>query len=277
MNRREKFVGLLFVCLAVLLGGCAAPAAPTPTATAEPTTTPAPSSTPSPTPLPPTPTPTPFQICSPLEDVLLEELDDLEIFKNPLITPVPGTDDGHHGVDFAYYRWKGREVMLGLPVYAAISGKVVRILEDKFPYGNAVILETRLDDLPDELQARLAIPAPLDAPIPSTRLVCPAYPTISAESAERSLYTLYAHFDQLPLVNPGDEVACGQQIGVVGTTGYSSQPHLHLEMRVGPAGYPITSMQHYTTLSTPEELAMYCFWRVSGVFQLVDPMRLLLP
>jgi murein DD-endopeptidase MepM/ murein hydrolase activator NlpD len=41
----------------------------------------------------------------------------------------------------------------------------------------------------------------------------------------------YAHADSY-MVNEGDTVTQGQQIGRVGSTGYSTGPHLHLEIRV---------------------------------------------
>lgn len=42
--------------------------------------------------------------------------------------------------------------------------------------------------------------------------------------------TLYAHCDQL-LVNVGDTVTTGQQVATVGSTGFSTGPHLHLEVQ----------------------------------------------
>jgi murein DD-endopeptidase MepM/ murein hydrolase activator NlpD len=42
--------------------------------------------------------------------------------------------------------------------------------------------------------------------------------------------TIYAHMDEL-LVEAGQEVAAGQQLGVAGSTGYSFAPHLHLHFK----------------------------------------------
>ena len=67
---------------------------------------------------------------------------------------------------------------------------------------------------------------------------------------------------------------CGQAIGSVGMSGNALNPHLHLEVRVGPAGIRLESMAHYDTSATAQEMANYCRWRVSGLFQLVDPMQL---
>jgi murein DD-endopeptidase MepM/ murein hydrolase activator NlpD len=42
--------------------------------------------------------------------------------------------------------------------------------------------------------------------------------------------TRYCHMLRRPLVAEGDKVTAGQQIGVVGSTGHSSGPHLHFEV-----------------------------------------------
>lgn len=53
---------------------------------------------------------------------------------------------------------------------------------------------------------------------------------------DSQLSTLYGHLDW-PLVQPGDVVAAGQAIALMGSTGNSTGPHLHFEVRI--AGVPV--------------------------------------
>jgi murein DD-endopeptidase MepM/ murein hydrolase activator NlpD len=166
--------------------------------------------------------------------------------------------------------------MLGLPVYSALPGQVAAVLPNRLPYGNAVIIETPLDRLPSGWLDTLQLPGPVPTVPPAPVMMCtlPTQPA-SWDVNKRSLYVLYAHFDQPAIVKPGDNLKCGQQIGGVGTTGMSSNDHLHFEVRVGPSGATFGSMAYYDTSESPEEISTYCEWRISQLFELIDPMKLL--
>ena len=73
----------------------------------------------------------------------------------------------------------------------------------------------------------------------------------------------------------GDSTLCGQELGSIGQSGNALAPHLHLEIRTGPGGWQPTGLAHYTNDAGPEEMGNYCTWRVSGIFQTVDPLALL--
>ena len=284
--KARGLVGMI-IAAQLLISGCAAPpaatavptvitpASPIPTETVlRPTITPTDLATATAAPLPSaTAEPAPFTVCSPLEGIALGELGQPDLLKNPFDMPRPGMDDGHHGADFAYWTRGERTTMQGLPVYAVLPGRIAGVIQDRPPYGNAIIVETALRDLPEEFLQPLEIPAPqptVQAPV----LTCPQDMQDYDGSGERSLYLLYAHLDQTPVLNVGDAVACGGRLGEVGTTGKSVNYHLHLEARVGPAGSVFESMTHDNNAATLEEMAVYCTWRVSGLFQLLDPMTL---
>ncbi len=234
---------------------------------------------PAPSPLPsltPNPTPTAtqsFQICSPLEGITLAEMGQPDLLKNPFQAPRPGMDDGHFGADFAYWSRGERKTMLGLPVYSVFAGRVAGVIHNHTPYGNAVIIETPLDGVPAGWLPVFPTAAPTIQPAPS--LYCPPDPVNYAARPGRSLYLLYAHFNKTPLVTVDQPVTCGQAIGEVGTTGRSVNPHLHLETRAGPAGATFAEMAHYDNAATDSEMRTYCTWRVSGLFQAFDPLKVL--
>lgn len=273
-----KKVWLLFLVLSLCACSPNADAdTPMSTAKATKTNTPEPTSTATlaatATPISPSPTPTeiPFTVCSPLED---ETFDTLRlIISKPLDIPPFGQDVGHHGVDFAFFQRGERESIQGVEIYAILSGKVVLTLDDRYPYGYTILIETPLSDLPEPLQKRLLtnyLPVPED---PDYRLNCPevAPPTLSGEY---SVYHLYAHMEARPTYLRGDSITCGERLGTVGNTGWSSNPHLHLETRLGPSGISFQTMAHYQNDSTTEQMANYCLWRMSGCYQLFDPFMI---
>jgi murein DD-endopeptidase MepM/ murein hydrolase activator NlpD len=280
MQIKRAFAGLLLV-LAACSPVAAQPAAFTPSVTAS-------ASNPT-VPLALTATITPKQtststqavtatlaqmICSPLDEITLAELP--EILSNPFAAPAPGGDDGHHGTDFAFYRRGDRASIEGLAVRSVFAGAVAGVIIDRFPYGNMLVIETPLESLPAGWVATLSLPAAAPTLPPNPRLTCPAVASPDPASTRRSLYLLYAHLQSAPEVRPGDPVSCGDPIGAVGNTGKSGNPHLHLEARVGPSGWRFDELAHYENDATLPEMGNYCLWRVSGLFQMIDPLAVLL-
>ncbi|MDG4795047.1 M23 family metallopeptidase [Micromonospora sp. WMMD1082] len=62
--------------------------------------------------------------------------------------------------------------------------------------------------------------------------------------------TRYCHMDQPPNVSVGQQVTVGQPIGVAGSTGRSSGPHLHFEVHVHPSG-PIDPVPFMAAQAAP--------------------------
>lgn len=189
------------------------------------------------------------QVCSPLENFALEEI--LEIVSNPFIMPRPGRDDGHHGIDFAYYRRNGKPTLEGAAVRVIFAGKVASIIRDSIPYGNMIIVETPYEYLSSDVI------------------------TSGDIDPSQSIYHLYAHMGNDLKVEMNDKLPCGQTIGFVGNSGWSGNPHLHLETRIGPMGISFESMAYYHTQTTEQERINYRRWRLGGEFRPMDPMILL--
>jgi murein DD-endopeptidase MepM/ murein hydrolase activator NlpD len=116
--------------------------------------------------------------------------------------------DPHHGVEFLNPQ--------GTPVLAAADGVVVVAGDDKKTlyspyynfYGNLVVIQ--------------------HDPAPGSLKDLPDFP--------KPLYTLYAHLSEV-LVEPGQKVRQGQEIGLVGMTGGATGSHLHFEVRLGENTY----------------------------------------
>lgn len=211
------------------------------------------------------------QVCSPLQGFAWMELPGM--ISNPFHPPRAGSDDPHQAVDFADIGADGY-ALTGRGVQAVLAGQVAAVITERFPYGNAVLVETPLEELPGPWLAALSLPAPAPTLAVIPALTCPAGEPLEYDPEKRSLYLLYAHLEAPPALEPGQVVGCGEVLGSVGMSGNALNPHLHLEVRVGPAGVRLESMAHYDTSAVAQEMANYCTWRVSGLFQLVDPMQL---
>ena len=232
------------------------------------------------TPLPPTETPLPTQtftptveilpFCSPLEGIELSKI--VNMVGNPYNPPVEGSDDAHQGLDLAD-RLSGSEITLeGRPVQAMLSGRVAGIILDRFPYGNAVIIETPVENL----RLNMSLPQPVLYGTRTSALSCPDNTYANAPASEElSIYWLYGHLQEEPTLQIGDQVICGEVIGKIGKTGNALNPHLHIEARIGPSGTSFNSLAHYDASATIDEMQNYCLWRISGLFRVLDPLKVL--
>lgn len=273
-----KFGWVITIC--AILAACApaspapAPLSPSPTFP-PPTATLPPSATPSPQPTA-TATPPPVVFYSPLENIRLDELP--QIVTNPYVQPTSRLDDGHHGVDLAFYRFKEMGSIEGLPIHSVLDGTVAAVVNNRLPYGNMIIIETPLDRVPPAWIAVGSLPAVIPTVTSDGRLSCPEtgkYP--DWDTSRRSLYLLYGHMLAPSPLKLGESVKANEVIGAVGNTGHSSNPHLHLEVRIGPANARFEdAIAHKETTATTQEMFNYCLWRISSTFQTIDPMPLLL-
>ena len=210
--------------------------------------------------------------CSPIENISLEEI--TEIISNPFEMPKPGMDDGHHGVDFAFYRFGDLIGMDGLSVISLLPGTVAGTISDRPPYGNTVIIETPINHLPATFLSELNLPETSPTVEPFPALNCPELPNPPIwDFNQKSIYLLYAHMKNVPELMIENPVSCCQTLGEVGTSGNSVNNHLHFEVRIGPSGARFNAMAHYDNASTDEEMANYCTWRVSNTFQIYDPIQ----
>ena len=264
--------------LILTLSGCSqqvtTPATPTIILTETPTQSPT---------LTPTATPTATSVplisgvCSPLQSI---DLTDLRLItSNPFILKYPFSegpdgDKNHPAVDLGFYSFKGLTTDDDHPIQAVLPGKVALVVNNRFPYGNMIMIETPLDSLTPALIKQIKIGNPYSDDEIKSRSSCqPDQTRISWSSDSKSVYTLYAHMKNPPTLRPGDEVQCGEVVGAIGATGNSSVSieHLHLEIRVGPSNAKFGTISDYGSDSTEEERYNYCIWALSEVFLPINP------
>lgn len=196
----------------------------------------------------------PSDICTPLTDHDIGDL--LLLYLTQAFSPPLGENKemGHHGLDFAYYHGGPHDGHIdGTPVQSVLDS-VVAGMGYNAVYGYYLITETPFARLPAELAE------------------------IYEAGLEESLYLLYAHMQQPAPFELEEELACGQVVGRVGDSGdryFLTDPHLHLETRVGEAGLRPGPMDFYTPSATAEQRANYELWRSSDTFRLSDPTLLL--
>jgi murein DD-endopeptidase MepM/ murein hydrolase activator NlpD len=267
--------------LGILLVGCqmAGPAFSTPAASPTVASTrtaieliATPSATAEPTPAP-TPTEPLLSVCSPFAGWSIEQLQ--AAVSNRFAPPPLGSDDPHQGVDLSDLDPLNGYARAGLGVQAVLDGVVVGRADERFPYGNALITEIPLDDLPSEWVRAFSVPETWPEVQGRTALTCPSTTSAEPPDGPLSLYLLYAHLQAPVSLEMGDRVTCGQAISAVGSSGNALNPHLHLELRVGPAGRVFGSLAHYDVSASPEEMQQYCDWRTGGQFVPLDPLKLL--
>ncbi len=213
-------------------------------------------------------------ISSPLSGVNLVDLP--EMIFNPYSLPMPGSDNPHQGVDFSDVDPETKNARTGLGVGSILRGRVVSMISDRFPYGNALMIATDWQDLPSVWQSVLGT-----QPLPerwqkNSALSCPeGWDEIVPGLETQTLYILYAHLLNRPQQTIGEEIRAGEEIGQIGMSGNALAPHLHVEMRYGPASQFFDGMAHYDVTATAVEMRNYCRWRISGLFRPLDPMVLL--
>jgi len=219
------------------------------------------------------PTADTIDVCSPLGDYPIENL--VNMISNPFLPPKPGSDDPHQGVDFSVIDPDLRIAIKGSAVQAILAGEVVMVINDRFPYGNAVLVETAFHKLPVGWKEKLENQTKPELFGTNTTLTCPSgWDLPDQENMDLSLYILYAHLDTPTAYALGDQVDCGDGIGSIGDSGNALAPHLHVEMRYGSSSGIEGSMAHYDVSADQQEMSNYCRWRVSGWFRITDPMDL---
>ena len=287
MKRRCVVVVCLVLLISLFFTGCSGsdgdiplqtPAMTMPTGQATTTPTPSITVTQKPTSMS-TATPRPAgAACSPLQGIKLSDLH--KITSQGFTPPAPYKDDGHPAVDLAFFTFKELPSMIGHPVQSILPGIVSLVIHDRYPYGNAVLIETPIKKISSPWMNSLALPTAIPQENLDLIRPCDSDPVfqgmvpIKWNAHAKSVYVLYAHLLEIPPVRIGDNVSCGQEIGAVGNSGNSAAEHLHLEARIGPSDARFGTLVMYAPDATTEERYSYCIWSTSGRFQPFNPVML---
>ena len=132
-------------------------------------------------------------ITSPLKDITIDQLQ--SILSNPFQFPSKGKDDGHPGIDIAFYSFQNWTTINNHDVISIYPGKVAGIIHDRPPYGNAIIIETDINSLDVEERELLLSQYP-DNPLQENIILqCPEdfHQDRNISKNDLSLYFLYGH------------------------------------------------------------------------------------
>jgi murein DD-endopeptidase MepM/ murein hydrolase activator NlpD len=199
-------------------------------------------------------------------------IDDLRLYVSKPYDPPKTYDDGAHPAIDLYY-----DGIEGTPLFSILAGRVSTLINDTYPYGNAIIIETPLDQNSNFADDLTIFPTPIPTITFNGDTVCGGQQFGEVFSSnELSLYTLYAHLQDTPTLTIRQAIQCGQSIDRIGTTGNSAIAHVHIEMRVGPSDARFGTIGNYLENTTGLERYNYCIWYRSGIFQSIDPMKILL-
>lgn len=214
------------------------------------------------------------EVSSPLQEYSMTRL--MDMISNPYHPPKSGSDDPHQGVDFSIVDPDYQIALAGEKVQSILEGKVVMVMNNRFPYGNSVMIETLFRDLPPGwVETLVEMPLPDSFGI-SPALTCPSgWDKAPNDKPDLALYILYAHLHEPTAVEVNQLVQSGEFLGSVGESGNALAPHLHVEMRYGYSRELNGSMAHYDVSASQEEMENYCRWRVSGWYRVVDPLMFL--
>jgi murein DD-endopeptidase MepM/ murein hydrolase activator NlpD len=199
----------------------------------------------------------------------LASLQNHGVFLQPLDSMTPDDyffdSESHPGQDYPNSE--------GSPIYAPADGVVILVdncsapdcvsekrgdYDDRTPfndgYGNVVVIEYPYDVLPSQVIDEYGL------------------------DPGESLFVLYAHLQNPSTLKPGDTVEPGQVIGSVGSTGFSTGPHLHYEVRQGatgslPYGYMCDTICWYYK-PYGNHGAKYSDWYGSGHYAAIDPLTI---